>query len=69
MPVTVGGVVIKPGDAIYANSDGIAVLEESEIDEIVEILRGKEGGEPAMKERIAAGEFLSEASGAARYFE
>ena len=69
VPVTVGGVVIKPGDAIYADSDGIAVLEESEIDEIVEILRGKESGEPAMKERIAAGEFLSEASGAARYFE
>jgi len=69
VPVTVGGVVITPGDAIFADSDGIAVLTEAEIDDIVADLRGKEGAEPAKKAEITAGQHLSEWSGAARYFE
>lgn len=69
VPVTIGGVVITPGDAIFADSDGIAVVTEDEIDEIVAELRGKEAAEPAMKERITAGTKLSEWSGAAKYFD
>lgn len=68
VPVTVGGVVIHPGDAIYADGDGIAVLDESEIDEIVPILREKESAEPSKKAQIAAGGKLSEWSGAAKHF-
>lgn len=69
VPVTVGGVVITPGDAIFADGDGIAVITEDEIDAIVADLRQKEGNEPAMRERITAGAKLSEWSGAAKYFE
>lgn len=69
VPITVGGVVITPGDAIFADSDGIAVLTEDEIDDIVADLRGKEGAEPAKKAEITAGLKLSEWSGAARYFQ
>ncbi len=69
VPITVGGVVITPGDAIFADSDGIAVLTEAEIDDVVADLRGKEGAEPAKKDEIVAGKKLSEWSGAAKYFE
>lgn len=69
VPITVGGVVITPGDAVFADSDGIAVLSESEIDGVVADLREKEGAEPAKKEEIRAGQMLSEWSGAAQFFE
>ncbi|MGZ1490618.1 RraA family protein [Brevibacterium sediminis] len=65
VPVTVGGAVIEPGDAILADSDGIAVLKPDEIDEIVGILQEKEASEPSLKEQIKAGARLSENSGAA----
>ena len=69
VPITVGGVVVKPGDAIFADSDGIAVVTEEEIDAIVADLRSKEDAEPAKKDEIAAGGSLSDWSGAARYFD
>lgn len=68
VPVTVGGAVVEPGDAILADSDGIAVVKPEEIDEVVALLQQKEGAEPALKERIKDGELLSESSGAAAYF-
>lgn len=69
VPITVGGVVITPGDAVFADSDGIAVLTEDEIDAIVADLRMKEGAEPAKKREITAGQKLSEWSGASKFFE
>lgn len=68
VPVTIGGSVIEPGDAILADSDGIAVLKSEEIAEVVGILQEKEASEPALKEQIERGAKLSENSGAAKYF-
>ncbi|MCW2289555.1 RraA family protein [Leucobacter luti] len=69
VPITVGGVVVTPGDAIFADSDGIAVLTEAEIDDIVADLQSKESAEPDKKIEITAGRMLSEWSGAAKFFE
>lgn len=69
VPVTVGGAVIEPGDAVFADGDGIAVIKLHEIDGIVEILRKKEQTEPALKEQVAAGAKLSEWSGASKHFD
>lgn len=69
IPVTVGGTVIVPGDAIFADSDGIAVLKEAEIDDIVNDLRQKEEAEGPKQIEIAAGSHLSDWSGASKYFE
>lgn len=68
VPVTVGGSVVEPGDAILADSDGIAVLKPSEIVEVVSTLREKEASEPALKRQVREGAFLSESSGAAMQF-
>lgn len=69
VPVTVGGAVVEPGDAILADSDGIAVLKPSEVREVVGILRDKEAAEPALQQQITEGAHLSENSGAATHFE
>jgi 4-hydroxy-4-methyl-2-oxoglutarate aldolase len=69
VPISVGGVSINPGDVIVGDSDGIAVLTRDEALEVAELLRHKEEAEPALKERIAAGGSLAEASGALKYFE
>lgn len=68
VPVSIGGTVIEPGDAVYADGDGIAILKEHEIDAIVSDLRTKEGAEPSKKEEILRGAKLSEWSGAAAHF-
>ncbi|MCI2264355.1 RraA family protein [Sediminivirga luteola] len=69
VPVTVGDVVIEPGAAILADSDGIAVLDPAEVEEVVAVLQKKEQAEPDVKNAIAGGTFLSEWSGAAALFE
>lgn len=68
VPVTIGGVVIQPGDAILADSDGIAVLNPSEVEDVVSILRSKESREPEVQRAIAGGEHLSQWSGAVNLF-
>jgi 4-hydroxy-4-methyl-2-oxoglutarate aldolase len=69
VPVTIGDVVIQPGDVVWADGDGLAVLDRSEALEIAEILREKEGSEPALREAITAGKRLSEWSGAQDLFD
>lgn len=69
LPVTVGGVVIKPGDVVFGDSDGVAVLERAEALDIAEVLAGKEAAEPALKRQITAGARLAEWSGALAKFE
>jgi len=68
VPVAIGGVVIEPGDVIWADGDGIAVLDRSEVRELAEIIAGKENAEPALREAISKGARLSEHSGAAELF-
>lgn len=68
VPVTIGGAVVEPGDAILADSDGIAVLKPSEIREVVGILQEKEAAEPILKLQVKEGASLSENSGAAMHF-
>lgn len=68
VPVTIGGVVIRPGDVVWADGDGVAVLDRDEALALADEIRAKEEAEPAMREGIAAGKRLSEYSGAADLF-
>lgn len=68
VPVSVSGVVIRPGDVVWADDDGIAILDRTEVRAIAETIAGKEQAEPALREQIASGLQLSEHSGAARLF-
>lgn len=68
VPVSIGGAVIRPGDVIWADGDGVVALDRDEALEIAAVLRGKEEGEPALRAAIADGARLSDSSGAAELF-
>jgi len=67
--VTVGGVVVNPGDVIFGDSDGVAVVGREEALEIAAVLAGKEAAEPELREKITVGAKLSDWSGALARFE
>jgi regulator of RNase E activity RraA len=68
VPVTVGGSVIRPGDVVFGDDDGIAVFDRSEALDIAAALRAKEAAEPELRAKITSGERLSDFSGAAKLF-
>lgn len=68
VPVSIGGVVVEPGDVVFADSDGIAILKPGEALDLARILKGKEDAEIPAREMIAAGGSLAEYSGADKYF-
>lgn len=56
-----GGVVVKPGDLILGDDNGILVIDEAvDLDYILAQAEGSELEEPIMKEKIDAGIGLSE---------
>lgn len=70
-PVCVGGVVVIPGDIVFADGDGVAIIEQDKADFVVDKIL-------AMQERLAArdsirrvneGLSLAELSGARSKFE
>lgn len=69
VPVTVGGAVVNPGDVVFGDSDGVAVLSREEALGIAETLREKEAAEPELRRKIAEGTRLAEWSGALAAFE
>ncbi|MEO3886321.1 RraA family protein [Nonomuraea sp. B5E05] len=68
VPVSIGGVVVTPGDVVFADSDGVAILVPAEALEIAAVLKKKEDAEIPAREAIAAGGRISDYSGAAKYF-
>lgn len=69
VPVGVGGVVVNPGDVVFGDSDGIAVLARDEALALAATLREKEAAEPELRRRIAKGARLAEWSGAMELFD
>jgi 4-hydroxy-4-methyl-2-oxoglutarate aldolase len=68
VPVSVGGVVVLPGDVIFADSDGVAVLKPHEALDIAKLLKSKEAAEIPARQAIADGGRISDISGAAKLF-
>ncbi len=68
VPVSVGGVVVEPGDVVFADSDGIAILKPDEALEIAKVLKEKEDAEIPARDMISSGGSLAEYSGAIKYF-
>ena len=69
VPVTVGGSVVRPGDVVLGDSDGIAIIAPEEALTVAKTLRDKEAAEPALRAAITGGARLSESSGALAAFE
>lgn len=69
VPVTVGGAIVRAGDVVLGDSDGLAIIDPHEALSVAKTLRDKEATEPALREAIAGGARLSESSGALAAFE
>jgi 4-hydroxy-4-methyl-2-oxoglutarate aldolase len=55
-PVVCGGGLIRPGDVILADDDGVVVVSRTEAKAVLDSSRTREAKEAATRERLAAGE-------------
>jgi len=69
VPVTVGGVVVRPGDVVFGDENGVAILSPEQAAYFAPILAEKEHGEIGLKKRLDAGESLASLSGARQKFD
>jgi 4-hydroxy-4-methyl-2-oxoglutarate aldolase len=56
VPVTVGGLIVHPGAVIIGDRDGLVLVEESRVDEVIAASRLREEKEIAIRAAIERGE-------------
>jgi 4-hydroxy-4-methyl-2-oxoglutarate aldolase len=56
IPVVVAGQLIRPGDAVIADDDGVVVVDHSRVAEVVALGEKRVANETSKRERLAAGE-------------
>jgi 4-hydroxy-4-methyl-2-oxoglutarate aldolase len=56
VPVTVGGAVIRPGDVLVLDADGVAVVESERVEEVLAASLDREERERVKRERLKDGE-------------
>ena len=55
VPVTVGGATIRPGDVLVLDADGVAVVEQERVDEVLEASLAREEKEAVKRDKLRAG--------------
>lgn len=55
-PILCGGVVVRPGDIVVGDRDGLVVVDPAEIDEVIRLSKLREDNETRLRARLAAGE-------------
>ena len=61
MPITCGGVHVRPGDLVLADHDGVVVVPAAVAEEVVTAAEEKVSGENLVREKLAEGMRVSEA--------
>jgi regulator of RNase E activity RraA len=69
VPVTCGGVSVKPGDVVIADECGIVVLDRAEAEAAADRAIEMQDAETASRARLDAGEKLPDISGATKVLE
>ncbi len=54
-PILFGGVPVRPGDIIFGDSDGLMILEQGRLEEVVEAATSRQRKEELMIEQLQAG--------------
>lgn len=62
-PVSVGGVVINPGDVVVLDADGAVVIPQSRVDQVLDAARQRERHEDEMREKFKEGLLTYDLSG------
>lgn len=58
VPVSVGGLIVDPGDIVVGDADGITVVPQDKAERVINAFDEKETQEEAIRERIEDGEEL-----------
>jgi len=61
VPIRCGGVLVKPGDLVFAEPDGVVVVPSEVEDEVISAALEKVGREDRVREELAGGSSLAEA--------
>jgi len=56
VPITIGGVLVKPGDFVVADDDGVVVIQRERVKEVLENAKKRAENEEKTRKRILAGE-------------
>jgi len=63
VPVVIGGTVVKPGDVVCADDDGVVVVDRAELASAIELSAQRLAKEQATRKRLEAGELGLDISG------
>jgi 4-hydroxy-4-methyl-2-oxoglutarate aldolase len=55
-PVVAGGALVRPGDVVVADADGVAVIRAERLQEVLDASRARIAREEVVMERLRAGE-------------
>lgn len=58
VPVSVGDVIVRPGDVVVGDADGVTVVPQRRARQVVERLKAKEDAEEEIRREIGEGESL-----------
>ena len=56
LPLSCAGALVHPGDVIVADDDGVCVVRQQRVDEVLKACAAREEKETAVRKRLAAGE-------------
>ena len=69
VPLSCGGTVVRPGDVVVGDGDGVAVVPKESAEETLERATETLEAEAALRDRVRKGEYLYEISGYDEVFE
>jgi regulator of RNase E activity RraA len=69
VPVSLGDVRVEPGDVLVGDADGVVVIPQSRLDDVLAAARDIAGAEDRIRQEIEAGSRLDEARRRHRYFQ
>lgn len=68
-PVLIGGELVRPGDIVRGDADGVVVVRQEELDEVIDASRAREAAEAEFIAAYRAGKTVIEVSGLAPVLE